>query len=43
MSEPVLLEIRQVVEDIDRENDRRVERESGEKDKNILANDAQEN
>ena len=42
MSEPVLREICQVVEDIDRENDRRVERESGEKDKNILANDGQE-
>lgn len=43
MCEPVLREICQVVEDIDRENDRRVERKSGEKDKNILANDAQEN
>ena len=42
MSEPVLREICQVVEDIDWENDRRVERESGEKDKNILANDGQE-
>lgn len=42
MCEPVLREICQVVEDIDRENARRVERESSEKDKNILANDGQE-
>ena len=42
MCEPVLREICQVVEDIDRENARRVERESDEIDKNILANDGQE-